>query len=116
MSENKGSEERFAFVNDMLTGEELLERLAAAQDVVSSLTARFNLAQDVIESLREEIDDRNEIIKSWQDFMQRISRNLARAGGYAHKEKNEVLLQAIADLLTTSLTNTKYSQMDDIPW
>lgn len=116
MSENPGNNERFEFVKEMLTGEELLERLAAAQDVVSGLTTRFFLAQDVIQSLREDIAKRDVLINDWQNFMQRISRNLARAGSYAHKEKNEQILQAIADLMTVSLQTPHFGSMDDIPF
>lgn len=116
MSENKGSAERFDYINEMLTGEELLERLAAAQEVVSGLQARVNLGNTVIESYKNTLAERDRDIASLQGFMVRISRKLAAAGGYAHKEKNEVLLSVVADLLTSGIRTFGGSDMDDLPF
>jgi len=41
---------------------------------------------------------------------------LARASMFAHKEKNEVILQAIATLMRLSRGRVSVSDMDDIPF
>jgi len=114
--ENKGNNERFEFINELLTGEELLERLAAAQDVIRGLTANGKASERKIEGLRGEIKKLNEILDSITIQQRDIARDLASAGGQTHKDKDEVLLIAIYRLLSIGYAPVKVRDMDDIPW
>lgn len=108
--------ERFNFVNEMLTGEELLERLAAAQDVVADLNAKVEVRNEKIDTLRHELQKRAMHIENMQAQMVDIAGDIARAGGQTHKDKDAILLIAISRLLSWGISGNKVRHMDDIPF
>lgn len=108
--------ERFEFVGELLNGEELLERLAAAQDVAANLNAKIEVRDDKIEALRKELKKRSDTIDNMQSQMVDIAGDLARAGGQVHKDKDEILLIAISRLLSWGIRGAPVRDMDDIPF
>jgi len=116
MDNNKNDNERFNFVNELLTGEKLLERLAAAQDVVKNLTYKIDLKDAVIAQRDRTIRKLNEILESITVQQRDIARDLAQAGGQTHKDKDETLLIAIYRLLSIGYAPVIQRDMDDIPW
>jgi len=116
MTSDKNTSERFEFVGELLNGEELLERLAGAQDVVASLNSKINGQETKIEALRRELKKRDRTLENLAVTMRDIARDLARAGGQTHKDKDEVLLIAIYRLLAHGNEPVVARDMDDIPW
>jgi len=122
MNSDKNTSERFEFVGELLNGEELLERLAAAQDVVKSLQGKIDLLQRFHDRAVEDSLARDKGEAAFYEFTALLATDLAQAGGYAHKEKNEVILSVIHSLLTRRIywhprRHYDVSQgMDDLPF
>lgn len=116
MSKNEFQGERFDFVNELLTGEELLERLAAAQDVVKSLTLKIDLLERFQKNAVNEKRARDKGEAEFYEDMVKLASDLAQAGGYAHKEKNETILAVIHSLLNRRVYVRYVRELDDIPW
>lgn len=122
MQDNKNDNERFNFVNELLTGEELLERLAAAQEVVQALTAQIEARNVIIHDQRNLITWRDDRIEWFRKQMRAMALDLARSGGYDHKGKNERMLAVITTLLELAIPRvigayfTSDSGIDDVPF
>jgi len=99
MNNDKNTSERFEFVGELLNGEELLERLAAAQEVVSALTRRVQTLDDALKLAVQQSLERDKGEAEFYEFTARCASDLAQAGAYAHREKNEVILSVIYSLL-----------------
>jgi len=99
MTSDKNTSERFEFVGELLNGEELLERLAAAQDVVQSLNTKIRLGERLMQTYKATVDERDGYINRLVRLHIDLAAELARVGSYDHRAKNEAILAVIARLL-----------------
>jgi len=116
MRENQFDQQEFLFMGEWLTGEELLERLSAAQEVVSGLTARLGMANDIAISLNEDVNHKQGIIERLVVDMRDNARDLARCAGATHREKNEAILAVIYRLLSAEYASKRKPYSDDVPF
>lgn len=103
-------------IDEILELEDALERLAGAHIVVDSLTARLNLAEKVIVTLKNTIMDRDATLSRIQIAMIDMAQDLARAGSYDHRGKNEAILGVIARLLAHGNGRDSFTVFDDVPF
>lgn len=122
MNKNEFHSERFEFINELLTGEELLERLAAAQQVVQGLTAQVELHKQIATDMKRAAEVRDDFAKELQEMMTATAVMLTGIGDDDHRHKNEAILRASHDLLVMArkklweLKPRHYRDMDDIPF
>jgi len=116
MNSVNGKQDVIFFEGEYLNIFECEERLKAAQQVASGLTARIGMANDIIESYKETVADRDKVLMAYQRSMRAWALRLAHAGEYDHKGKNEVLLRVIADLLATANRNFSDDPTNDVPF
>ncbi len=102
ITDNTGSETS-KFVDELIDLEEALERLEDAKVVVENLNEKISAGVLTIADLREVIARRDERIAWLAKVCQQIALDLARAGGYDHKGKNERILAAITNLLEIAM-------------
>jgi len=106
----------YLFMGEWLSGQELLDRLDAAQLVVQSLTARLDTANDTIAMQKVVLDNRQGIIDRLIVDMRDLARDLARVAGETHREKNEAILAVIYRLLSAEMGRRLTQGMDDVPF
>jgi len=116
MNKNNENQDFILFEGDLLTPAEALERLEAAQQVVSSLTARLGMATDLAESYQKTIGHKEGIIDRLIIDMRDNARALARCAGEPHKGKNEAILAVIYRLLSAEMGRGDDPYMDDVPF
>jgi len=116
MRENQFDQQEFLFMGEWLTGEELLERLDAAQQVVSGLTTRLDAAHDIIAMQKTALDYKEGTIDRLIVDMRDLARDLARTAGDTHREKNEAMLGVIYRLLSAEMGRRITQGMDDLPF
>jgi len=92
------------------------ERLEAAAEVVEDLQRRLHLADVVIQTLHDTIAERDALLLDFQRFMRHHAKRLALAGSYDHKGKNEVMMSAIAALLSVSEDAINVTRSDEVPF
>lgn len=96
----------YYFGDEELTGDELLERLEGAKEVVKSLNAQIETQGARIANQADLIRWRNERIEYLQSVGRGLALDLARAGGYDHKGKNERILEVVTTLLEIAIPRT----------
>lgn len=104
---------------DELSPEQLYERLQGAKLVSAGLRDRIAELERANEIARKQGAWMVEQFDQMQQDVTGIARDLAQAGGYAHKEKNEFILGAIYRLLNLAnwtLNPPRMRDMDDIPF
>jgi len=116
MRENQFDQQEFLFMGEWLTGEQLLERLDAAQMVVASLTRQLDELRDVIAMQKTALEHKQGIIDRLIVDMRDLARDLARTAGDTHREKNEAMLGVIYRLLSAEMGRRITQGMDDLPF
>lgn len=103
-------------IDEILELEDALERLAGAHIVVDGLTERLKKKEIENADLIETVADWKDRLAYFQAQCRGLALDLARAGDYDHKGKNERILQVITSLLEMATRRSVARDMDDIPF
>lgn len=104
---------------DELTADQLLERLQGAKLVAESQQRAIKALTEETERLRQTIDVQTGGMQRQNAALRDMAQDLASAGSYGHKGKNEVILAVIYRLLARGnelVDAMPPVDMDDIPF
>jgi len=106
----------YLFMGEWLSGQELLDRLDAAQIVAQGLTAKVELRDQTIAEKNTAIKHLEGVRDRLIIDMRDLARDLARVAGDTHREKNEAILAVIYRLLSAEMGRRLTQGMDDVPF
>jgi len=109
-------EQHIWFGHIQLTGPEAERMIAELVKQVAQLNTENEMLKGGITHSMKVADNSAEKASMFNGIMRDCALDLARAGNYAHKEKNEVILAVVARLLAFGDEPKKPRDMDDIPF
>jgi len=98
VTDNQGGE-RSQFLDELISLEEAIERLEGAKLITENQQHKIDQLYIRIAQLDGHIGAYKERIDYLQSVSRSLALDLARAGGYDHKGKNERILQVVTRLL-----------------
>jgi len=116
MNDWNNYDKEYLFMGEWLTGEQLIERLDAAQQVVFSLQSKIDLKAQIIAEKNVAISHLEGVRDRLIDDMRDLARDLARMAGATHREKNEAILAVIYRLLSAEMGRKHKPYSDDLPF
>lgn len=110
------NEQHIRFGHILLTGPEAEQMIVELGRQVSRLSTENEMLNGGIAHSMKEHSKAAAKASMFNGIMRDCALDLARAGNYAHKEKNEVILAVVARLLAFGDEPEKPRDMDDIPF